>query len=500
MASGSSKLNPFQIEDVDENRDNEKWEGDFYDEYDEDYFMGDNEAKEVRGLLGAASKTTTPSIRQRRSKQRPYSAGRIVAVLGSTAFCVWIVWLGVTREDKQRGDDELTKRTNGGPLPNYHHAVNDNNEPIVAGVPSPLSYPDMPQMIQSPTVAVVTTTTTSSPTTVPTMTTPPPRTSGQDMAPFGIDTMAATHETTTTEYDDFVPAERVPADALPMPGSGDNNNDDWDNSKPLRPYDPKPKPLFFVVLGERHSGVDYILNVLENCYGDEHRYGSGYNREAPWFQTYDETDVPFQMDAHMHYRVVLILATRNPYDWVQDMYHKPVNLGDKTAPLLKDFVMAPWSYPQMPDNTTNGFCQFNFVKGQVSPCLEMPDAYRFPDTVPVYELDATTQMPYQNIVAFRAAKIRHWMLNLTQSWGMDPMILPMDDINAWTAQFAQDLLNRTTGEEICWPPINNVTMAPATYQVDSYASSQSTKFVEWMNANVDWEMEQKIGYSPIPSR
>jgi hypothetical protein len=487
--AAKGKLNPFQIED------DEKWEGDFYDEEMDEY--DDMSTREARGLLGsaghpasAASRATTGLPGERRTtaaklpskRSSSCQMGRILTMLGVTAIIVWIVLSSSSNNTTPPGPTESKEQ-----LP----AVTNLNKQEEGNGKVPVAERASPVFVRSP------------PASAPPTTTGP--TTGGAVIPPTIDSDEEPDENIVTSlHDDFVPSERVPADAAVV------NDDDWDDSlpggKPLRPYDPTPKPLYFVVLGERHSGVEYILQTLEHCYGDIHRYGNGYHRDAPWFQTYDNEDVPFRMDAHMHYRLVLILATRNVYDWVQDMYNHPLYLGDisSSAPTLKDFVQSEWSYPALADNSTNGFCQFNFLSGQITPCLEFQDAYRFPTTVPVYELNATSRLPYKNILQLRSAKIQYWMETLKMTWMMEPIILHMDENGetAWTNEFANQLLNRTAGQDLCFPPSTNPTTATVapSYNPESYADASSAKFMDWMNDNVDWAMERKIGYIPREGR
>jgi hypothetical protein len=549
MANGTGgKLNPFQIEDE------EKWEGDFYDEDDDDdddFLMEDatTTTREARGLLGhghpsssvhpMTGSSNVPSSKPTRrrgaaatmTKRSFYPpVGRILTVLGVTTIFFWIV-LSATSTTKRNSEENKE--------PRFPVAKNEKDGDT-ADDPRPNLPPVVKRASPSPTAAppVIRSAPVNTPP-VPTTTTQQP--TGGEM-PVDDDEQDNTVDTDNNDNnngdnnevlpphnDDFVPSEWNFTNGTTKK-TNTTKDDDWtdDNSggvdKPLRPYDPKPKPLFFIVLGERHSGVEYLLDVLQNCFGEEHRYGNGYHRKSPWFQTSDEVDVPFRMDAHMHYRVVLILATRNVYDWVQDMYHYPEYLGDAAdfeTLKLQDFLRSSWSYhhdPVVADNTTNDFCQLNFQTGQITPCLQFPDAYRFPTTVPVYELNPFTRAPYENILQFRAAKIRHWREALPQSWGMEPMVLHMDaedGSKAWTTEFARDLLNRTAGEAICWPPTatnttnttNTIAAASVlSYHAESYANASSTKFMEWMNANVDWEMERKIGYDmmmiqrPPPAR
>jgi hypothetical protein len=107
------------------------------------------------------------------------------------------------------------------------------------------------------------------------------------------------------------------------------------------------------------------------------------------------------------------------------------------------------------------------------------------------------------------------METLQMTWMMEPIILHMDETGemAWTTEFANLLLNRTAGQDLCFPPhpttaenataAGNVTVAappPISYNPESYADASSAKFMDWMNDNVDWAMERKIGYVPREAR
>ena len=212
-----------------------------------------------------------------------------------------------------------------------------------------------------------------------------------------------------------------------------------------------------VVLGERHSGVDWLMEELKGCYNynnDEASAASsavrvlfGWSRPGYWFQEEEEyfrdevagDDDDNEDDIVMRTNTLVVLnMVRDPYDWLREMWQHPLYMpahqqkhqegAAAATPLdLSEFVTKAWTVDEDEDDdheaTTSekddASCQFGFRPNQVVPCLNASTVDVLDKNTPVYELDPTTGLVFPNIMALRAAKLRHQLDEIPKLWHMD---------------------------------------------------------------------------------
>ena len=70
------------------------------------------------------------------------------------------------------------------------------------------------------------------------------------------------------------------------------------------------------LLGERHSGTNWITDHLTDCFGQDLPVKVEYARFKHWFQIENSTRVPSKSS-------IVISMYRDPYDWVWAMKERP---------------------------------------------------------------------------------------------------------------------------------------------------------------------------------
>jgi hypothetical protein len=413
-----------------------------------------------------------------------------------------------------------------------------------------------PSHVASPSLTT-TSTTSRSPRTAP----PPPQqqlaTSShaqQRPTAVGVVVTAAPTKTldSTSQNDIETDDENDDGDAASSSGSKQEDEDDDDDDDEEEEEDdldahdsPSPKSVTnrrIVLLGERHSGVEWWQTTLQSCFSDTTTIVAGLEprRRGPyWFQTSvaatDRKDAAAAATTPL-YRIpvrdgdVIVVAVRNPYHWVELMWQHPRYApnhfnDDPQYPMpLRKFLAQPWS----PNATTNDAatttvrsgndkCQLGFTQQQVAPCLSMPSLARLPlnDTVPVYELDENGRV-FANILQLRAAKIRHWLDEINAAVlerNNDPnhrrsaspqrgvLLLPYESgLTNATLQALQTLVGQSSScrvNDSAWalPPVISLLDDAS---LDAWRSKQVhvAKYKKYMSEHVNWHEEGRIGYYP----
>jgi len=249
-----------------------------------------------------------------------------------------------------------------------------------------------------------------------------------------------------------------------QPGGGSSDA----NSQPSNPDEGKQQqqqpPQRVVILGERHSGLERLLERVSSCFADissgdnedsnnedagsfrlrRRIVQSGYVRPGYWFQW-----MPPFFEALPKNSTLMVYAVRHPIPWVEAMRLKPVFLLDHynrtTMQRLPwgEFVQRPYTMPR-PDRDSvkrpSESCQLKFTYSQVLPCHVVDQSGNIVETsakdaanssdnstatgpgasAAVYELPDRkdgTMTPFENILQLRAAKLRHVMDELpSNTW------------------------------------------------------------------------------------
>jgi hypothetical protein len=256
--------------------------------------------------------------------------------------------------------------------------------------------------------------------------------------------------------------------------------------------DPQQQVQQIVILGERVSGVPWLKEQLQGMYPNI-TVTTKLQREGTWFQGPPDKRTP---------RTLLFAVFRNPYDWVEQMrlYPRfmPAHMGQNGLSLpWRPFVEKEWAIerPQwdQPPLATEA-CQLGFSYDQVITC-RVTDASN--DRLnPIYELQKGGT-PFQNILALRAAKIKHIFHDIPQlfqaSLVTDPIAIRYETVNLPAYLKATPLL----------APLFDYldTELDATFTASPAPVADheniTMEYIEWMNENVNWTAETWLGYQAL---
>lgn len=249
------------------------------------------------------------------------------------------------------------------------------------------------------------------------------------------------------------------------------------------------------LIGERHSGTNWIANHLVDCFGDQIMVESSFSRWKHWFQYPDV--------AKQNQSAVVIAMFRDPYDWVEAMRGKLYHAHDHIGLAWKDFVMKPWAgnRPRGPadqariEDAEKGLekqvlCDGGFNFTEVFPCTkEDRESMRLGVGMGyMYEMrhDGSGRA-YGSIIELRTAKIQNF-LQVPEFPGVMafmPARYEMFNMHG-TSEFLSQV-SHLTGLQANCKPFNGtgVTMHKKT----------DPGFVRWMNQYHDWSTEAAIGYT-----
>ena len=186
--------------------------------------------------------------------------------------------------------------------------------------------------------------------------------------------------------------------------------------------------------------------------------------------------------------------------------------------IADDEKLMQWVFGEDDDTNTNddydggrdlsiarglGECQLGFDESQVVPChVPSDDGSTNPDS-PVYELDPATGAEFANILALRAAKIKHFALDLPD-WYKESSVGPLvmfhyehnlwaslerlAKVTGWTLEVTEDG-SGSRGE--CH---KNLHEQPRPLEQSLHRVDPSGEYSQYLEEQVDWSMEQLIGY------
>ena len=329
-----------------------------------------------------------------------------------------------------------------------------------------------------------------------------------------------------------------------------------DNTGDVDPDSPSSQFPTLVVVGERHSGVDYVFHqVLQQQCGYYHGLKNGLTRPAYWFQ-YDNEGI--SVDPNRSY--IFIYVVRNPYTWVEAMrlhpnYHwhyNRTNGPSQWAPWdPKTFLTTPWTVPansptmdgdllsssgQQPTESKRNTpsepssCQFGFTSQQVVPCQSsLPESTSLQERSlqqAVYELNISslegpeghhsTAAPYDNLLKLRAAKIRHtWAFadSVRGNHDNNVIVVKYEDLNqpyTWVVQPVQHLLasqyDVNLNEQDWWKCKQPQSVRPFVFPQDTLSTDPDpaaalatipTPYIKSLTRRIDWAAEFKLFYFPV---
>ena len=295
-----------------------------------------------------------------------------------------------------------------------------------------------------------------------------------------------------------------------------NERCDW-HSEQLMGYQkitsqPKPSVEQIVILGERHSQAEWLVDRLARCFPDI-AVTYGFGRPGKFFQSPVATN----------HSTLVISMFINPYDWVEQMRLKPINAPAHKNMKWTDFLESPWERTRSPLDssvldTSKERCSFNFTYHEIIPCHTQRDPDS--DDFPVYELqhpssgfDATSDNAYSSILELRADKIQNH-LSAAHFPGVVHLIkLRYEDLVWDSASYSDE----DTYLTLPFPGIaglletirDHTTLAPdvtAGWILDEtgYFKAEPLRvgieldedYVQAMEKGIDWDVEALIGYGP----
>ena len=235
---------------------------------------------------------------------------------------------------------------------------------------------------------------------------------------------------------------------IQSPGEGHSQSTSTTSSNSTQ-HDPN-EPRSYVVLGERHSGVEWVVRQLQSCdvRVDETTRPSFLLPSADDFTT---------TTAGM---ADVVLVVREPLDWLVAMKQNPSWAPHHAKLNWTTFLSRPWTMPR-PDDDWTADCQYGLDYDAVVPCFTLANA--------TYEL-AGNGIPFDSILALRTAKLR-WFLERELTHPI--LVLHYERLREELAT----ALNCTARDK---PPV---------------PTGKRPKVAEqWMNDTLDWEAEHLVGY------
>jgi hypothetical protein len=268
---------------------------------------------------------------------------------------------------------------------------------------------------------------------------------------------------------------------------------------------PKPSVEQIVVLGERHSGAEWLVDRLSRCFPDI-KVKYGFTRPGKFFQTEPTDTQP---------NTLVVSVFVNPFEWVEMMRRNPINAPAHKNLEWTEFVTSPWerersSQDENLEDTASAECSFGFSYSEIIPCITQRDPNT--DSFPLYELrpDGTA---YSNLLKLREDKIKNFFSAANFDGVVDHIPIRYEDL-VWNEDYTDDSIYLS----LPFPGIagllekirdqtNLIADANAGWIVDEdgifRAEPMGTEvttldpyFVQWMEDNVDWDVEELVGYFP----
>lgn len=267
-----------------------------------------------------------------------------------------------------------------------------------------------------------------------------------------------------------------------------------------------------VVLGERHSGAEWLVDVITSCFPDV-KVKYGFSRPGKWYQIEPQEPIP---------QTLVIAVFLNPYDWVELLREHPINAPTHKDMEWPDFVTSPWERKRSDldnalSNPANAECSFGFAFDEVVPCQTQRDPRI--DSFPLYELQpaakerGATSTPHSNILDLRANKIINFLHARDFEGVVDLVPVRYEDLtqereqgdSMWhstlpfpgIAGLLEVIRDRTLLVPVLgarWISGEDRVFTAETLGVG--AANLDQHYVQWMEEHVDWDVEVLVGYAP----
>ena len=274
----------------------------------------------------------------------------------------------------------------------------------------------------------------------------------------------------------------------------------------------KPSIDRIVVLGERHSRAEWLVERLARCFPDVNVV-YGFGRPGKFFQTPSlQTNPP---------RTLVIAMFTNPFTWIEEMRLNPINAPAHTDMDWEDFITSPWERTRsnldknIVMDTSSEVCSFNFSYHEIVPCHTQRDEES--DEFPLYEFrhspsgefDSNCDSAYSSLLELREAKILHFLSTESFPGVMHLIKLRYEDLVRDSANCTNDALHLT----LPFPGIGGLleairdsttlipvsagcdesgyfTAAPLNVEIDDEVYAMT------MEKRINWQVEALVGYGP----
>lgn len=289
-----------------------------------------------------------------------------------------------------------------------------------------------------------------------------------------------------------------------------NNNANWSAEKLVgyqKKSAPKPKVDQIVVLGERHSGGEWLVDRLSRCFPNTPvKYG--LTRPGKWFQSEPVEPIP---------QTLVISVFLNPFDWIELMRQRPINAPAHKDMEWADFLTSPWERKRSDldealTDTKNANCSYGFYFEEIIPCTTKRDPQN--PNFPLYELHPLGGGPYSSLLELRADKIRNF-LNVANFDGVIDFIHMRYEDLVWDEEYTDDatylslpfpgiagLLEKIRDQTSLTPDASAGWISDEdgffkAEQLGVGATNLDPYYLQWMDDHVDWDVEKMVGYSPF---
>jgi len=283
-------------------------------------------------------------------------------------------------------------------------------------------------------------------------------------------------------------------------------------TKPVKTKNESTKPAMRIaLLGERHSGTNWITDYLTACFQEDIQVTNTYTRFKHWFQDEDLLTIPENS-------VVVVAMFRDPYDWVEAMRVKPHHAHDHVKWVNKqkgkswarnkwrDFVTKPWAGQrgpgdrkiiQTPGGRENVTCEANYKFDEWIPCVEEDYFHMKGKGLSSYKYELHhdgSGRAYSSIIDLRRDKIKN-LLSLKDFAGTKAFFpYRYEDLKFnGTANLLRNIEEATGLNAKCEATLGKTHRRLREKRITKYRELPDA-YIEWMSRYVDWEVENQIGY------
>eukprot|EP00592_Proboscia_alata_P006416 CAMPEP_0194355504 /NCGR_PEP_ID=MMETSP0174-20130528/3403_1 /TAXON_ID=216777 /ORGANISM="Proboscia alata, Strain PI-D3" /LENGTH=331 /DNA_ID=CAMNT_0039124797 /DNA_START=164 /DNA_END=1159 /DNA_ORIENTATION=+ len=278
----------------------------------------------------------------------------------------------------------------------------------------------------------------------------------------------------------------------------------------LKENNGKSKITRISLIGERHSGTNWMATHLAECFNSTELFViDELTRYKHWFQ--DD-----KIDPNKQEKSLVVAQFRDVYQWVEAMRARPHHAtghwnGRKNQKLeWKKFLTTPWTMPRTPNDkdylqkqfdqgkTSSAMveCQAGFSYRDLNSCLPSPfdeeanKMYRRAGAglvFPKYEMvpDGSGRA-FHSILDLRAEKIENFLSVADYNFVSKLIVVRYEDLKyGGTEMLIREIEEYTGIKAMCKPYAAQLKKPGYHLQRDQ---------IEWLNKHVKWKTEHLIGY------